>query len=124
MLMLTITAAAAHAGCSRRYVERLLKNRVWQRFFALTEGGQINAVALADHCRDVRGMRQPGRPMGLRFLFRLPPSKKRREVRKDDAWRVDRALRLVKLIKDADGLQMIADALARQGITPAGSPKI
>ena len=123
MQMLTITAAAAHAGCSRRYVERLLKDKVWQRFFALTDGGQINAVALADHCRDVRGMRQPGRPMGLRFLFRLPASKGQRKIKKDDAWKVDRALRLVKLIKDADGLQMIADALATQGITPGGSPK-
>ena len=123
MKMLTITAAAAYVGCSRRYVERLLNGKDWRHVLELTDRGLINAKVLADHCRDVRGMRQPGRPMGLRFLFRLPASKGQRKIKKDDAWKVDRALRLVKLIKDADGLQMIADALATQGITPGGSPK-
>jgi len=122
--MLTITAAAAYAGCSRRYVERLLKGKDWRRVFELTDQGLINAKTLLDHCRDVREMRSPGRPMGLRFLFRLPTSKRGRKIKRDDDWRVDRALRLVKLIRDIDGLQMISDALARQGVTPAVSPKI
>ena len=123
MRMLTITAAAAYAGCSRRHVERLLRGRDWRLVLALNDNRQINADALADQCRDVRERCSPGRPIGTRFLFRLSASKGQRKIRKDDAWRVDRALRLVKLIKDADGLQMISDALAHQGITPAESPK-
>lgn len=122
MRMLTVTAAAAYAGCSRRYVERLLKGKDYRRLLRLA-AGKIDADFLADHCSSARQFRTPGRPLGMRFLFRLTPAKSKRPPARDDAWRVDRALRLIKLIKDRDGLEMIAKALTAQGITPAGSPK-
>lgn len=123
MRMLTITAAAAYAGCSRRFIERLLRGADYRRIFRLSSEGQIDADALAEYCNDQRQFRGPGRPLGMRFLFKLSSPKAKRRPVQNDAWRVDRALRLIKLIKDRGGLEVIARALKAQGINPAGLPK-
>ena len=120
--MLKITAAATYAGCSRRFIERRLLDSDYRRSFKLSDG-MIDAEALRDEVRFLANFPQPGRRIGTRFLFRLKSSKRSKPQVERDAWRISRALILIGKIKDREGLQMIADVLARQGINPAGSPK-
>ena len=114
--MIKITAAAFYAGCSRRFVERRLQDPDYRRSFKLSDG-MIDAEALREEVRFLANFPQPGRRIGTRFLFRLKSSKRSTRQKECDAWRISRALILIAKIKNREGLQMIADALARQGIT-------
>ena len=100
-----------------------MKDPADREILRLAADGRIDADELMAACKGDRALGKPGRPIGLRFLFRLPASAGRKSVLRDDAWRVDRALRLIGQIKDRNGLQILSDALARWGVTPALSPK-
>jgi len=120
---LTITAAATYAGCSRRYVERLLKTD-FAKELKRQPDGTIEAEQLKKLCRFLSGRRRPGRRFGTKFLFRLPPYRKSPA----DEWRLSRVLAQLGEIRSVKYVEIIMlTALQKYkalgGTTPAGSPK-
>jgi len=123
VVRLTISAAATYAGCSRRYVERLLKTD-FAKELKRQPDGTIEAEMLKKLCRFLSSRRRPGRRFGTKFLFRLPPYRKSPA----DDWRLSRVLAHLGEIRSAEAVFTIMDTAFKKyndlgGITPAGSPK-
>ena len=124
-MRLPITAAAAWACCSRRYVERFLKRyKDAKSHLDWRPDGTIDARNLVKVVKDFANLKRPGRRFGTRYLFQLPPYRKA----PDDGWRMNRILTHLGKLRDPKMLEIIIlisekQLAARGGITPAGSPK-
>jgi hypothetical protein len=129
--MLKISAAAAYACCSKRYVERVLANGGKQAIYT-TDGfkefsiqrdspGRIDADVLRQLV--IARMKEPfrpGRKITTRYrLKRLPGVKQVRE--KGESWRLERALTLIKGIGDNESLMIISRAAAERAMIRAKS---
>ena len=125
-MRLPLTAAAAWACCSRRYVERLLKRyRDAKTDLDLQPDGTIAARKLAGVVKHFANKKRRGRRFGTRYLFQLPPYRKA----PDDGWRMNRILAHIGKLQDPKLLDIIIlisenQLAARGGVTPGGSPKI
>lgn len=124
MPFLKVSAAAAYAGCSGRFVERMLANGgdyIVPR--PIKAGGGYDTFKLrrdsrgridADHlkalviAKRLSPYRFPGRMIGTRY----PQQGQRRGVKRDltDTWRLNRALTLISKIDSLDYLKAIASA--------------
>ncbi|NDE18319.1 hypothetical protein EBZ80_25730 [bacterium] len=104
-----ISSAAAYAGCSRRYVERLLKTD-FAKDLERKPDGTIRADQLKGLCDFLSNCRRRGRRFGTKFLFRLPPTRKG----PTDEWRMHRSLKHLGEMSDPNLVQKVMlTALAR-----------
>jgi len=122
---LPLTAAAAWACCSRRYVERFLKRyKDAKTDLDWRPDGTIDARNLAGVVQHFANKKRRGRRFGTRYLFQLPPYRKT----PDDSWRMNRILAHIGKLRDPKMLDIIIlisekQLAARGGNTPAGLPK-
>ena len=121
-MRLPLTAAAAWACCSRRYVERFLKRyKDAKSHLDWRPDGTIDARNLVKVVRDFANLKRPGRRFGTRYLFQLPPYRKT----PDDSWRMNRILAHIGKLRDPNMLDIIIlisekQLAARRGITLGG----
>jgi len=124
--MLKITAAAAYAGCSKRYVERVLANGGRQTVYTANGFKEFSIQRDASGRIDAEVIRQlviarikepfrPGRRITTRYSLKRVSGVKQVQER-GNAWRLERALTLIKGIRDNESLEIIArTALERAG---------
>jgi len=126
MRMLKIASAAVYAGCSKRYVERVLASGGEQTVYT-TSGSKVFLIQRdaarridADILRQLVIARmkepfRPGRKIATRYrIKRVSGVKQVRE--RGDVWRLERALTLIRGIKDNESLDIIGRAaLERAG---------
>ena len=122
--MLKITAAAAYAGCSKRYVERVLAKGEVQMVYTTDGFKEFSIQRDASGRIDADILRQlvisrlkepfrPGRRITTRYrVKRVGGVKQIRE--RNDAWRLERTLTLIKGIRDNESLDIIARTALEQ----------
>ena len=129
--MLTITAAAAYAGCSKRYVERVLANGGGQMIYTTDGSKEFSIQRDASGRIDADVLRQlviarlkeqfrPGRRITTRYRLKPLPSVKQVRLR-GESWRLERALTLIKGIGDNESLEIIARAALERAGHRAGT---
>ena len=129
--MLTITAAAAYAGCSKRYVERVLANAGRQMVYTTDGSKEFSIQRDASGRIDADILRQlvitrikepfrPGRRIATRYRLKRVSGVKQVSER-GDAWRLERALTLIKGIVDNESLEIIGRAALERAGHRAGT---
>lgn len=120
MRMLKIRAAASYACCSKRYVERVLANGGKQAIYTPNglmefliqrdESGRIDADILRKLVvARIKEPFRPGRRITTRYRLKRLSSVKRVGER-GESWRLERALTLIKGIRNNESLEIIARA--------------
>jgi len=118
--MLKIRAAASYACCSKRYVERVLANGGKQAIYTPNglmefliqrdESGRIDADILRKLVvARIKEPFRPGRRITTRYRLKRLSSVKRVGER-GESWRLERALTLIKGIRNNESLEIIARA--------------